>query len=218
MTAARKAPTVPTARLELLRPLAWLTILALLALLVKHHVLVQVDFAMASWISGTRSSQLGDVAHVAAVLGDASWVVAVLAVMSVWSWRRPGWAGILWLAFGLGFLIQIGLRLWVAQWRPDTLAVPEGMSYPERFALAGFTSGHAFRATFLFGWWAEWFGQRRHILGRWLCLFAIALVGWTRLYLDRHWASDVIGGWVLAAAMLALARWMRMNWLSQKNI
>ena len=216
MIVARRAPTVPTAQLELLRPLAWLTILGLLALLVKYHALVEMDFVIAGWIAGIRSPQLGDVAHISAVLGNVDWVIAVLALMSVWWWRRPGLMAVLWFTFGLGFLLQIGLRLWVAQWRPDTLSVPLEMTFYERFGLAGFTSGHAFRATFLFGWWAEWLGQHRHTAARWACLLAIALVGWTRIYLDRHWASDVLGSWILAAAMLALARWMRVNWLGRQ--
>lgn len=218
MTAARRAPTVPTARLELLKSLAWLTILGLLALLVKYHVLVQVDFIIAHWITSVHSRQLGDVVRAVVALGNAHWVSAVLILMSIWWWRRPGLVAVLWFTFGLGFLLQIILRLWVAQWRPDTLIVPLGITFQERFELAGFTSGHAFRVTFLFGWWAEWLGQHRYTAARLACLLAVVLVGWTRLYLDRHWASDVLGGWILAAAMLALARWMRMNWLNRQSI
>jgi membrane-associated phospholipid phosphatase len=37
------------------------------------------------------------------------------------------------------------------------------------------------------------------------CAALILLVGATRVYLDRHWMTDVVGAWMLAGTALALA-------------
>ena len=69
---------------------------------------------------------------------------------------------------------------------------------------AAFPSSHAANA----------FAVATVIARRWrratLPAFALAaLVGWSRLYLNRHWLSDVVGGAALGIALtlLALAWW-----------
>ena len=109
-------------------------------------------------------------------------------------------------AFALGLAVTVALRLLIPHWRPDVLVVPSPMGWATRLDLSGFPSGHAYRSAFLFGWLSQELGAKRG--GRWgqvTCLGIIGMVGFTRVVLNRHWASDVVGGWLLASCMLVIA-------------
>jgi undecaprenyl-diphosphatase len=108
-----------------------------------------------------------------------------------------------------GFLVQSLLRFLIEQWRPDAGALPAAMDLRTRYELAGFTSGHAFRAAFLYGWWSEVLPRGRtgrSALGALACALLIAEVGWARIYFQRHWCSDVLGGWLVAGLALTMAQ------------
>jgi membrane-associated phospholipid phosphatase len=111
--------------------------------------------------------------------------------------------------------MEVTLRLSIPHWRPDTLTLPASMDLVTRFELAGFPSGHAFRSAFVFGWLGDELktvhaGWAR--LGRLLCVVMIVLVGFSRLYLNRHWASDVLGSWLVALVAFSIARCWEGGW------
>ena len=85
---------------------------------------------------------------------------------------------------------------------------------PEGFALAAetgfsFPSGHSMAAMAFFGLlvWIVWHYKRDRAM-RWMCAGAfsliIVLIGLSRIYLGVHYASDVIGGFCVSLAWLAL--------------
>jgi len=82
-------------------------------------------------------------------------------------------------------------------------------------ASRSFPSGHASGAAAILVFLS--FVAARHHVHPWL-IGAVAalmtlLVGVSRIYLDKHWASDVIGGWIVGAAFgaafSALYEWIR---------
>lgn len=188
----------------------WLRVvlLVLLAIVVKGRHLVPVDLEVALWAEALHTYGLLEAAQTSTFFGSSPWVLGVMALMSL-RWRRqPGMIAILWGTWLLGFVTQMLLRFWVAQWRPDTIALPAAADLMTRYHLAGFTSGHAFRSAFLYGWWIGSLERRRGAEAMWAriaCILLIGLVGITRIYLDRHWLTDVLGAWILASLALTVA-------------
>jgi membrane-associated phospholipid phosphatase len=192
-----------------LTPRQLLIAVALFAVMVKLRWFAGIDQASSEWFALQRTPSLDAFAHALTFFGSSPWVLGVMGLMSGW-WLSRGdrrTPAILWGAWGLGTLVQVLLRLTVAQWRPDAGLLPVPMDLWARFELAGFPSGHAFRSAFLYGWWARACRQRGvHWSVAAGCLALILGVGLTRVYLGRHWMSDVAGSWLLAAWALALAR------------
>ncbi len=118
------------------------------------------------------------------------------------AWRRQGrqLATVLLVLPG-GLLLNLALKQVFARARPD-LDAPL-----LRLATYSFPSGHAAAATLFYGLLlALWLPRMRGPGGR-LALasgaaLAIALVGWTRLYLGVHYLSDVAAGAAWASAWL----------------
>lgn len=159
------------------------------------------DAAVRGWV----------LAHHAPVLnvffGGITWVgsVPVLAAVAVLAAvvlaRRSSWrhAAVMTLAPLLAAGAILGLKALFARPRPPGAAERQlyGFSFP-----SGHTTGTTgILLTFAYVFWRE------HIAGRWLAAVALVLallVGMSRVYLDVHWATDVLGGWAVG---LFIATW-----------
>ena len=200
--------------LELRRTIwGWTAALLLLAVVVELKLSHPLDEAITLWLQTWRTSELDAAARIVTFLGSFPFTLAVIAIMSVGWWKSGQRATLqaFWRAGMLGIAIEVVLRFAVAHWRPDTTSVPLATDWVNRFELSGFTSGHALRSAFLGGWYCDTL-QRQHrafsLPAAVAIGLAVGLVGLTRIYLQRHWTTDVVGAWVVAALVLALAeRW-----------
>ena len=191
----------------------WITLLVGLALTVKSGSLVWFDRSLAQWMEAIRTPWLDVAARTLTFFGSSPWTLSMVAAMGLcWLKRRQRMTLFRFIVAGLsGLVLHVLLRLWVAQWRPD-MPAPSSTDLMSRYDLVGFPSGHAFRSAFLYGWWAEALSRKRSgwatagIAG---CAVLIFLVGLSRVYLHRHWATDVVGGWLLALTALAAVRGSR---------
>ncbi|KOG29048.1 phosphatase PAP2 family protein [Streptomyces resistomycificus] len=136
------------------------------------------------------------------------WTMRILcAVVVVWLvWRRAAWWTAGWLAATclLGSLLQQAMKAAVGRPRPVWPDPVDSAHY------SAFPSGHALTATVVCGL-LLWL-LRRHGAGRvwWRTALAVTVisvvgVGLTRVWLGVHWPSDVVGGWLLGAMVVALA-------------
>ena len=156
-----------------------------------------------------RSPWLTHAAKAITLFGSSPWTVLLMVGMSWW-WRDSRRnLMVFWGSWVMGVLLEVILRLWVGHGRPDAGPIPASADVLTHLQVAGFPSGHAFRSAFVCGWWAS---SLRHRKPPWPSVAVIGggmmilLIGLSRVYLLRHWWTDVVGGWVVAAIVLTIAR------------
>ena len=109
-------------------------------------------------------------------------------------------------AWGGGILLYSLTKHFVHRPRP-----PAGLWLTDVSHTTSFPSGHATQslATFLAlglvgAAWRSW--PRRP--GRVVAVVLAGGVGWSRVYLGVHWTTDVVAGWLTAAAWIAVLTWL----------
>ena len=154
------------------------------------------DRAVRDWVFAHRPSWLVNVLRVVTLLGDHRTLIVAAVITAVVLARRGARVRPLLIAAFPFFLSAAGrtLRMWYQIPRP-----PEGLL--RSAFIFGFPSGHTSASTamaLVLGYvLARELGARR--LGLTIALVVPLAVGISRLYLDMHWASDVIGGWLIGA-------------------
>ncbi|MFE1326465.1 phosphatase PAP2 family protein [Streptomyces sp. NPDC058741] len=139
------------------------------------------------------------------------WTMRLLcAVVVVWLVVRLAarWTAV-WLALtvALGSLLQQGVKAAVDRPRP---VWPDPVDSAH---FAAFPSGHAMTATLACGL-LLWLLHRHGVTPVvWRTALAVGIVsvvgvGLTRVWLGVHWPTDVVGGWLLGATVVALAVWV----------
>ncbi|MHC3467873.1 phosphatase PAP2 family protein [Streptomyces sp. 7R007] len=158
------------------------------------------------------------VTHVFRILTDWVWDPTTMrllcAAVAVWLvWRRAAWWTAVWLALtcALGTLLQQFLKAAVGRPRPVWPDPVDSAHY------AAFPSGHALTATLVCGlllWLCHRYGAGGAV---WrtavtVAVVSVAGVGLTRVWLGVHWPSDVLGGWLIGATLVALAVTAHERW------
>lgn len=167
------------------------------------HVTAGFDAWAAEVVRRAASAPADRVARVATALasGPATLVaVGAAALLAVRSGARR-LAALLVAAWATdAFTVEL-LKLAVGRARP---------SFPYTYAVLpshAFPSGHSANAVAVWGLLAVVAARRSPAARRAAPAAALALAllaGLSRIYLGVHWPSDVVGGWALGAAILAL--------------
>ncbi|MGP3684176.1 phosphatase PAP2 family protein [Streptomyces sp. IBSNAI002] len=128
--------------------------------------------------------------------------LAAAACVVLWLRGRRGRALRLAVAVLVATAVQQGLKALVGRERPQW---PDPV---DRADFAAYPSGHAMTATVVCGlllWLLPRGTPRWAVVTAWAAAVVSVLgVGFTRIYLGVHWPSDVVGGWLLGVALVAL--------------
>ncbi|AGZ40643.1 phosphatase PAP2 family protein [Actinoplanes friuliensis] len=177
-------------------------------------VLVTGDWSPLHTLDATVTSNLHDWALTHPHLTEANlWWSAIFSpnplrvaalILAVWLYRRHARRLALWVVttMTVGGLLGILLKLLIGRHRPDLLdpvARAAGFSFP---------SGHALNAALTAGVFVLVLlplardGKR---LLLWTAAAVVTVVtGLTRIVIGVHWTSDVVAGWLLGIAVVAI--------------
>lgn len=209
-------PLSPALRTRTPSPAPWvgvvcgaLALVLLVLVAVRWSPLVRLDRDIAEALHRRAVTEPGLV-HVNRVLTDWLWdpwtMRALIAVAAVLLWRRGARLLAAWVAATtlVSSLLQQGVKAAVGRERPRWPDPVDSAHY------AAFPSGHAMTAMVSCGlllWLLHRSGARRRVRRAALAAAVVSVlgVGLTRLYLGVHWPSDVMGGWLLGAALTAFA-------------
>ncbi len=194
-------------RLSLLLLLPFIALLVLVA--VRWSPLLAFDQGIATSLHRTAVTDPG-LTSVSKVFSDWVWdpwtLRALLAVAVVVLLRRGRYVLSCWvvLTAAVGTALQQALKALVGRQRPEWPDPVDSAHY------AAFPSGHAMTAA-VAGGLALWLLRLSGARPRWLWAAAVLVgvsvagVGLTRVHLGVHWATDVLGGWLLGGALVAAA-------------
>ncbi|MEU0739813.1 phosphatase PAP2 family protein [Streptomyces sp. NPDC006134] len=190
--------------------LAACSVLLLLLVAAEWHPLLALDGGIARTTHRWAVAEDG-VTQVFRILTDwvwDPWTMRLLCAAAVlWlGWRCAAWWTAGWLAVtcALGTLLQQALKAAVGRPRPVWPDPVDSAHY------AAFPSGHAMTATVVCGlllWLLHRHGAARalRLAALAVAVVSVAGVGLTRVWLGVHWTSDVVGGWLLGALVVAVA-------------
>ncbi|MFJ8582254.1 phosphatase PAP2 family protein [Micromonospora sp. NPDC093277] len=160
------------------------------------------DAGATAWMVAHRTGWLTAALRVVTDLGGVWMALALVAVaalgipLSGSRWRT---AALMALVTGGTSALVNGVKLLIARPRPT---LPEMISTASGFS---FPSGHSAQAVAAYASLAYLIGRRWPVPAVRVSAWAgaglvVLLVGFSRLYLGVHWLTDVLGGYLLAAA------------------
>lgn len=171
-----------------------------------------LDGPVTRWVvdhrAGWLTSAMGDLT----TLGAPSFIlmVAVGVGLAWWARRATATPLVMLLMTWLGAEILFN----VAKFLVDRARPPAAMA-TEHFDGLAFPSGHATQATAVWGMVAllvlfgvEGRAGRVAVGVAVLAVTVAVVVGMTRVYLGAHWASDVLGGWLLGGLWAGAVFWL----------
>jgi len=162
------------------------------------------DSSVTSWMVRHRSSGWTALARGLSTVGSQVVLtpVTTVAAAALLARRRFVQAGLLIAAWGGALLLYNLTKDFVQRPRP-----PSAIWLTNVGKSTSFPSGHATQSLATFAALAlvaaAW-TSRAAWPGRVLALVLAAGVGWSRVYLGVHWATDVLAGWLIAAAWMAI--------------
>ena len=175
---------------------------------VRGGVLSDVDRGAKVLIREGRPAVLETPMRVISNLATGYVLLPVTLVGSLILWQRRRQTVLLWLpAIGVAAAVVLPIIKWVISQPRPTLR-----GY-------GFPSGHVFAATIfvlvlVYLLWSLDAPRRWQRAARAFGIVFITLVGYSRIYVNAHWLSDVVGGLLAGIAfalvvVLAIDRWLR---------
>ncbi|GHC51774.1 phosphatase PAP2 family protein [Streptomyces flavofungini] len=203
--ATRRTTRAPRAALFLAAP----SVLLLVLVAADWHPLLSLDGDIAR-TTHRWAVDHSTLTHTARILTDWVWdpwtMRALVTVVVLWLLARRTWWLAAWLAATclLGTLVQQGLKAAVGRERPVWPDPVDSANY------AAFPSGHAMTATVVCGlmlWLMRLYGVGVPVWRAGLAVVVVSVVGvgFTRVWLGVHWASDVVAGTLLGGLTVALA-------------
>lgn len=166
------------------------------------------DSSITSWMVEHRSHALTTLARALSTVGSQAVLLPVTGVVAavLIARRRFVLAGTLIVTWGGALLLYTLIKYFVHRPRP-----PSDIWLTNVGKTTSFPSGHATQSLATYGALAlvgAALMPRTTWPGRAVALVLAAAIGWSRVYLGVHWTTDVLAGWLIAVAWIAIVLWL----------
>ena len=162
-----------------------------------------LDNAVRAWLLAHQNPRLYQLAAAISWIGSPSVMVIVAIAAGLWFYRGRGRskAGVIVAAPAAGGLLAGGMKLLYGRARPAGATLINERTF-------AFPSGHAATSAAVVVTLCYVLARERII--SWPVAIVIGgivplIVGLTRLYLDVHWTTDVVGGWTVGLFVAAMS-------------
>ncbi len=161
------------------------------------------DEPIRKWVITHQVPALRETFLVITNVAAPSVIIPATAGVAAWLWNRRGLpiAGAVVMAPAVALALFLGIKRLYKRKRPGGGARLHELTY-------AFPSGHATASAAIFGTasyvlWREQMISRETAIA--LASVGTFLVGASRVYLDVHWTTDVLGGWSVGGLVTALS-------------
>ncbi len=180
-----------------------LSILADLGEDVFDHAPGTFDAGVRAWALAHHAPGLTTAFEVITRVGAPPLVVLLAVLVAVWLWRAHARhvAAVVVAAPTIAVVIFNVVKQIIHRTRPAGGLLLRDVTF-------SFPSGHATASAAVFGtlaWVLAREGKMPWAVAVALAVLCPLLIGLSRVYLDVHWATDVVGGWCAGAAVAALS-------------
>jgi len=190
-----------------------LSLLGFLFVALYKNSFTTLDVSVSSWALSIQTSVFTPLAEIIDVTFDTITLLIITVSIAAVLFYRKYWkhSVLLMGAMSGDALIVALIKLSIQSVRPlEELLYDRGFSFP---------SGHTAGSVVFFGVltyfaWSYWASSKVKILSGGLAVLVTALVGFDRIYLNVHWFSDVVGGYLVGVFWLTFSILM-FHWLGQ---
>ena len=180
---------------------------------VAAHSTTAFDSSVRAWVISHQNPFIYKLAYALTWIGSPAVMVLLAVAAGVWFYGRRGTSkgGVVIAAPAVGGLLSGVVKVLFGRVRPAGAALLNERTY-------SFPSGHATTSAAVVV--TLCYVMAREGMISWTTAILVGggiplIVGLTRVYLDVHWATDVIGGWTVglfvAALSAALYEYLRRN-------
>ncbi|HTN98974.1 MAG TPA: VTT domain-containing protein [Nordella sp.] len=166
-----------------------------------QSALIDTDLSIHNMMQSLRNAPGDEIMTMVTMLGDGAVMGVVGVAIVLWLlWRREWRIAVAVVVTILAARLFVPLmKLWLQRPRPVELSgLPEIFSFP---------SGHTTFATVTLGVFAVLVTHGLRSWGKAVVFagvgIAVIAIAYSRIYLGAHWMSDVLGGFLFGAAMIA---------------
>jgi undecaprenyl-diphosphatase len=194
----------------------------LLATFVHFHSVLGVDVTITKEFQENQNPWLSGLMTAVSYIGYQNWLsigLVVVAAVILWLVDLRLEAVTVAVVYAVSGLLDAAIKLIVGRPRPnaslvEVFRVASGQSFPSGHVMS-YVAFWGLLFTFgviLFDRWRWW---RIALLV--VSAFFVVMVGPSRIYLGAHWASDVLGAYLIEAALLGIALFIYLQ-LDQRGV